>query len=625
MATNLAKIVADFNTTITTKNAVGDTTSSIASVTNDDGIAIADGVYYFTIDKENSDKEFIQATITGTSLASIKTLSRNGTLVSGFARVHRVGATVEITDFGYIKMIMDLLDGTTDLNASVPLKYDGTATISNANMLATKAYADALAIAGSPDSTTTTKGIVKMSVAPASAASPIAVGDNDPRVPTTGENDAMAGGGNLGTPSSSNKYETQNDTATTSTADKLVRALASGKIDSSFIEGLALQTFTYGETITAGMPVYLKQSDSKVYKASASNNNEALSSTIGIAYESGVNNDSKRVAMLDSGMVLTGLSLGNATATISETADQTQGTGGTQGEQVYTGNPSKYHMWLAGEKVANLTKLDIYLSNITGSGAGVLTVNIYPVTIVSGVPTIGSTVGSATVNSPTANAVNVFTPASPLTLVPGQMYAWQLTAASGSGSHSWNPEIRSSGASLPFNKFTSGGILEDSVAKFTTYYTAVQNWQAGDNIFLGDTAGSIAVAKSGGAKKLILGKIISASSIVLQRGRGDLLLSSTTFPMNANYTNRGIVPIPKNCSRIVVYSEGVYASGTDMGHVFDFRIGDQHTLVVKDNVGSNIYVTTTISPADLYLWIQMATSSAGYIGTSDNATVYFYR
>lgn len=89
--------------------------------------------------------------------------------------------------------MLDLLDGTTDFNASVPLKYDGTATISNANELATKAYVDGVAIAGGADASTTIKGITKLSTAPASAANPIAVGDNDPRVPTTDENDALAG------------------------------------------------------------------------------------------------------------------------------------------------------------------------------------------------------------------------------------------------------------------------------------------------------------------------------------------------------------------------------------------------------------------------------------------------
>ena len=70
-----------------------------------------------------------------------------------------------------------------------------------------KNYIDGIAIAGSPDATASTKGIVKMSTAPASSSNPIAVGDNDPRVPTQGENDALAG--NDGTPSSSNKYVTE--------------------------------------------------------------------------------------------------------------------------------------------------------------------------------------------------------------------------------------------------------------------------------------------------------------------------------------------------------------------------------------------------------------------------------
>jgi len=72
-----------------------------------------------------------------------------------------------------------------------------------------KDYIDGIAVAGAPDADETTKGITKLSVAPASATEPIAVGDNDPRVPTADENNAMAGGGSLGTPSSSNKYQTE--------------------------------------------------------------------------------------------------------------------------------------------------------------------------------------------------------------------------------------------------------------------------------------------------------------------------------------------------------------------------------------------------------------------------------
>ncbi len=48
-------------------------------------------------------------------------------------------------------------------------------------------YIDAAIVAGGVPATTTVLGLSKMSVAPASAASPIAVGDNDPRVPTLGQ------------------------------------------------------------------------------------------------------------------------------------------------------------------------------------------------------------------------------------------------------------------------------------------------------------------------------------------------------------------------------------------------------------------------------------------------------
>lgn len=48
-------------------------------------------------------------------------------------------------------------------------------------------YIDAAIVAGGVPATTTVTGLTKMSVAPASASSPIAVGDNDPRVLTTAE------------------------------------------------------------------------------------------------------------------------------------------------------------------------------------------------------------------------------------------------------------------------------------------------------------------------------------------------------------------------------------------------------------------------------------------------------
>lgn len=211
MATRLCKIVADFRTSLAVKMSAGATTGTLLSATDDDGSSLPAGNYFLTIDGDNSQKEHITCALSGTALTVVKSVTRQGVQSSGTVREHRAGATVTITDFAHIKEINDLLSGTVDLNSATPLKYDGTATISNDAHLATKKYVDDVAISGAADASTSVKGITKMSVAPASATSPIAVGDNDPRVPTQNENDACAG---TGTPSSSNKFVTY-DTLTT--------------------------------------------------------------------------------------------------------------------------------------------------------------------------------------------------------------------------------------------------------------------------------------------------------------------------------------------------------------------------------------------------------------------------
>jgi len=247
MAQLLGTVVADFETQLATALAVGDTTATLQSATDDDSVALPAGRYFFTIDGDSSSKEHIACTLSGTSLTAIKTVTRQGVETSGVARKHRVGATVTITNFAHIKQINDLLDGTTDFDSATPLKYDGDPTLSNDEDIATKKYVDDVAIAGGADSSTTTKGITKMSVAPASASNPIAVGDNDPRVPTSDENDAMAG--TSGTPSSSNKFVTNDDTAETGNS-VVVRTKSTGKLDESILPDSSEVTLTAGENIS---------------------------------------------------------------------------------------------------------------------------------------------------------------------------------------------------------------------------------------------------------------------------------------------------------------------------------------------------------------------------------------
>ena len=115
---------------------------------------------------------------------------------------------------------------------------------------ATKKYADDLAIAGAPDASVTIKGIAKLSVTPAVPTDPIAVGVNDGRMPSQDENDALAG--TSGTPSTTNKYVTNDDTAIVSAVSKVVRANTSGKIDDSFMSNAIKFAVPAGETLATG-------------------------------------------------------------------------------------------------------------------------------------------------------------------------------------------------------------------------------------------------------------------------------------------------------------------------------------------------------------------------------------
>lgn len=66
---------------------------------------------------------------------------------------------------------------------------------------------------GVSDASSTGKGAARASVAPATATDPVFVGDNDGRVPTQGENDALVG--TNGTPSATNRYVTASDPSNT--------------------------------------------------------------------------------------------------------------------------------------------------------------------------------------------------------------------------------------------------------------------------------------------------------------------------------------------------------------------------------------------------------------------------
>ena len=111
----------------------------------------------------------------------------------------------------------DILGGNDTLDATTPLKYDATVTIDNDKKIATKAYADAKDIEDPPAASTSVIGVSKISVAPVDANNPLFAGNNDARLPTTDEKAALAG--SYGTPGSSNKYVTDDNTALDNNVD----------------------------------------------------------------------------------------------------------------------------------------------------------------------------------------------------------------------------------------------------------------------------------------------------------------------------------------------------------------------------------------------------------------------
>lgn len=127
------------------------------------------------------------------------------------------------------------------------------------------------AVVANPLSTVAVYGRSKLSVAPASASAPIAVGDNDTRVPIQGENDALVG--TSGTPSTSNPYATKATTDTLATSASVTSALgfktySVGALDNALIKTyfniqlpFILWTGATNEAATTNFPNWVRTAD----------------------------------------------------------------------------------------------------------------------------------------------------------------------------------------------------------------------------------------------------------------------------------------------------------------------------------------------------------------------------
>lgn len=122
--------------------------------------------------------------------------------------------------------------------------------VAGSSLVATEDDIAAAVIGASGTATNTTFGTVKLSVAAVSVPNPIAVGDNDPRIPTQNENDALAG--SSGSPSSTNKYLTENATSNGAVKTATTIAFVNSNPDTITDSGNGFVTagFKEGQTIT---------------------------------------------------------------------------------------------------------------------------------------------------------------------------------------------------------------------------------------------------------------------------------------------------------------------------------------------------------------------------------------
>ena len=227
---------------------IGDTSITLKSMLDIDGNTLSmsgtfGSIGFGTLEPGNGANEE-QISFTGLTNNSNGTVTLSGvksvgftapyTATSGLAKTHPGSTTFVISNTaGFYDHLTSKNDDETIAgiytftNPNVPRLDTAHAYAGGEEeYFATKRYVDGVAIAGAPDASTTVKGITKMSVAPASATSPISVGDNDPRVPTQAENDALVG--TSGTPSSTNKFVTNADTSTTAVAGAVVRFDSNG-------------------------------------------------------------------------------------------------------------------------------------------------------------------------------------------------------------------------------------------------------------------------------------------------------------------------------------------------------------------------------------------------------------
>lgn len=203
----IPSVVAVFETSLASSIGPNDTTMTLVSATTKDGTTLASSTYGFVLDEGTASEEFVIANCTATACTS---MTRGVSAVTGTSSVstlkksHRRGASVKMTDAPLLLILSRVLNGSETIENS--LSYSGSFTVSstsnslvygswvNSNYVnkafnetitgqktftqeiivssptgstsaATKGYVDGVAFAGSPNASSTQKGLVQEATA----------------------------------------------------------------------------------------------------------------------------------------------------------------------------------------------------------------------------------------------------------------------------------------------------------------------------------------------------------------------------------------------------------------------------------------------------------------------------
>ena len=96
------------------------------------------------VDRGTGDEEHLLFDLSGTGMANIFSVSRQGVQTAGVQNLngHRAGAKCYLTDFVNLKVIVDILNGADALDSVNPVKYDADPTFNDSKQLVSKGYVD---------------------------------------------------------------------------------------------------------------------------------------------------------------------------------------------------------------------------------------------------------------------------------------------------------------------------------------------------------------------------------------------------------------------------------------------------------------------------------------------------